>query len=270
LSALDSQFDYCSVNIGDVENVARLLATFQPDIVLHLASSLRGDAKSDLLATNVTGTESLFAGIVLSGGNIPRVVVASSGGVYGEVDARRLPSREFDDCAPADNYSLSKLLAEKSARHAAAADRIPLAIARIFNVLGPGQDERHVAGKIAAQLMSIRQGWTDEVSLGVLHCTRDFIDVRDVARALIMLGDKGEGTFNIGTGSELPVSALLTEFLTSSRILAKVRSECYDGGVTRSWADISRLRELGFERQYSLHDSVVAILDYYAQLWNTL
>ena len=115
--------------------------------------------------------------------------------------------------------------------------------------------------------MPIRHGWTDEISLGLLHSTRDFIDVRDVARALVTLGHKGEGTFNVSTGLELPVAALLNEFLAISRIRAKVKSEARDGGVARNFGDITRLRELGFELQYSLRDSVVAILYYYTQLW---
>jgi nucleoside-diphosphate-sugar epimerase len=267
LKELGSRFQYYSLHTQDVEGMTSLLGSFQPDIILHLASSLRGDSKNDLLATNVDATESLFASIVLSGCKAPKVVVASTGGVYGEVDPRRLPSREFDDCAPTDDYSVSKLLAEKSARHAANGKGIPLAVARIFNVVGAGQSERHVAGKIVAQLMSVARGSTRRISLGLLGHTRDFIDVRDVARALVIIAEKGQGTFNVSTGSEVRVADLLNTFLASSQISAEVYSELCDGGVIRSCGDLTRLRELGFEKEHSLRDSVVATLEYYVQLW---
>jgi len=266
-SPWNSRFRYCSVAVDDVPSMTRLLAAFRPDIILHLASSLRGQAKSDLLSTNVGGTEALFASILLAGGRHPRVVLASSGGVYGEVSGDRLPSRESDPCHPIDDYSISKLLAENSARRASAAAGISLAVVRIFNVLGPGQSERHVAGQIAAQLMPIKRGCTNQISLGVLHCTRDFIDVRDAARAVVTACCNGEGTFNIGTGKERSVAELLNHFLGHMTTRPAVQSRVCDGGLARNCAEISRMRDLGFEPEFSLDDSVTAILDYYERIW---
>lgn len=266
-SALGSRFQYCSIAIEDVVSMMRLLQTVEPEIILHLASSLRGATQSELLRTNVAGTESLFASILLSGVALPKVVIASTGGVYGEVASGRFPSRESDACNPVDAYSVSKLRAENSARRAATAAGISLAIVRIFNVLGPGQNERHVAGRIAAQLMSIERGCAEYLSLGVLHCTRDFIDVRDAARAAVTVCDRGEGMFNIGTGVECSVADLLNEFMRHVSVRPVIQSHASDGGLARNCADIARVRGMGFEPRYSLSNSVTAILAYYDRLW---
>jgi GDP-4-dehydro-6-deoxy-D-mannose reductase len=161
------------------------------------------------------------------------------------------------------------LIAEGIARHSAAGCGVPVAVVRIFNVVGPGQNERHVAGRIAAQFAAAKSGMRRNLELGYLHCTRDFIDVRDVAQGLIIAAVRGEGTLNIGSGCERNVEELVNEFSRASGldIPRTIRTEIPTGGE-RSVADIRRMRALGFAPTFCLRASIEDIWAYYGALWH--
>jgi len=261
------RYRYSAVDVRHIERMRSIIEAFRPHFIVHLASGLRGDEGTQLRETNVKGTEAVFQSIALCKAQRPKVVAGSSGGVYGEVTSGRLPLRESESCSPLDPYCASKFAAEQRAR-AIAGGGIRLAIARIFNVVGAGQDERHVAGQMAAQLTSIKRGCNDRIRLGPLHCTRDFIDVRDVARALVTIARSGEGIFNIGTGLERSIKQVLQEFLDIAGLRPRIVEEAeVGGGVLRNYADITRMRSLGFEPAFEFRRSVSDLLEYYDRLW---
>jgi nucleoside-diphosphate-sugar epimerase len=266
--AFDHRFNYRTAHVENRDQITTEVMEFKPDFVMHLAAGLRGDRTADLIQNNITGTESLmrsFAGLAVGP---PKVLIASTGGVYGDVDSSDLPLRESQPCRPANDYSRSKLLAEQSACKLGSKYGIPLAVARIFNVIGPGQDERHVAARIAVQLVAIRHWMAESLQLGQLSSTRDFIDVRDVAQALVIIAAQGEGLFNVGSGVECPVSELVDEFCAVSGIAAPVQMVSdVPTGVLRNVADVSRIREMGFEAAFALRSSVHAVWDYYKRNW---
>src|SRR6266545_1045535 len=82
--------------------------------------------------------------------------------------------------APVDLYSLTKLASEDATRILAEQHGLRVVWARMFNLVGPGQEERHFFGRVASQLCAIRAGLrSPELELGELDHTRDFLDVRD-------------------------------------------------------------------------------------------
>ena len=270
-SAADQdRYHYCRADVTSSRALQAIFEKFRPGRIVHLASGLRGDSRKDLLHINVEGTAALLEAI----GNVrdysPKLVMGSSGGVYGQASPERLPLCESLPCKPVDEYSVTKLAAERMARSRARELRISLVIGRIFNIVGAGQDERHVAGQIAMQLCRFRSGEGRALRLGSLGATRDFIDVRDVARALVALAEEeqAEGVFNIGTGVECAIGELLRHFLTAAGIeVAIEQTQEIQAGVPRNYADTKRLRGLGFAPAYSLRDSADAIWRYYEQLW---
>jgi GDP-4-dehydro-6-deoxy-D-mannose reductase len=146
---------------------------------------------------------------------------------------------------------------------------IPFVAARIFNVVGPGQSEGHVCGRFAALVAGSVRGARLEV--GPLEPTRDFVDVRDVASALLLLSQKGTrgATYNVGSGRETPIQAVLAALLRSSGLEGRVQivqQPARAAGVRRHFADVSKLAALGFQPRYALTDSLDAILTYYDEL----
>jgi nucleoside-diphosphate-sugar epimerase len=91
---------------------ARLVAD-RPDVILHLAAVVSGEAETDMdkgYAVNLDGTRALLDAIRAVPGWCPRLVFASSLAVFGPPFPARIP----DDFAPqpATSYGTQKLIAE--------------------------------------------------------------------------------------------------------------------------------------------------------------
>src|SRR5262249_15782580 len=149
------------------------------------------DDPRHLFATNVLGAMALIDAIAQAAPHVRIVVLGSTGGVYGIPQA--LPIAESASCHPIDMYSASKLSSEHATRIVAERLGVPVLWGRVFNLVGPGQDERHVCGKLAARAAAIACGVVEPVvEVGNLEATRDFIDVRDVVRAVALLVTAGQ------------------------------------------------------------------------------
>ena len=192
------------------EHVAR-----QPyEAVVHLAAVASGaQAREDpghAWDVNAGGTARLLHALGdarAQGGSDPLVIVASTGEVYGP-QARR-PSLETDPVDPCSPYAMSKLGAEMAARDAAVRTGLRVVIVRPFAQCGPGQDRRFVLPALVSRLLAARRSGATAVRVGNLEPVRDFVDVRDAARAISALLDRAEpgATYNIATG----VGVSLTE-----------------------------------------------------------
>jgi GDP-4-dehydro-6-deoxy-D-mannose reductase len=109
-----------------------------------------------------------------------------------------------------------------------------------------------------------------EIDVGPLDGTRDFVDVRDVTRALRLIVERGAAgeVYNVGRGVETKVSELLQEYVDQGKIRDRVVIRC-DGarsaGVMRHCADIKKLRAIGFRPMFSLSQMVASTLTYYRE-----
>src|SRR5262249_48652842 len=223
LSIKSRRYEYVVVNVHRREDIAALLQDFQPDVVVHLASGLRDDPISSLLATNVQGTIDLLDAVSEIKERVGKIILASTGGVYGVPD--KLPIDEQAACNPIDPYSRTKLAAEHASRILAQQYSLPVIWARLFNLAGPGQDERHVCGRFGSQAAAILERHTPAVlEVESLDTTRDFIDVRDAASALISICERGvpSSIYNVGSGNETSIETILDMTLEAARLRNQV------------------------------------------------
>jgi nucleoside-diphosphate-sugar epimerase len=222
-----------------------------------------------LFRTNVLGAMSFLEAVAVGAPNARAVVLGSTGGVYGTPEAGGLPLAESARCNPVDLYSASKLASEHATRIVAARAGVRVIWARLFNLVGPGQDERHVCGRFAAQAAAIARGVLPPVmEVGNLEATRDFIDVRDAVRALAILARNGEpGTpYNVASGIETRIGDVLRGTLCAAGVentTAVAQLPGRSGDIDRHFADIGRLRALGFKTRYDLAKSIADVVTYY-------
>jgi GDP-4-dehydro-6-deoxy-D-mannose reductase len=260
------RYRYARCDLNDRSELDRLVARTAPDVVIHLAAALRDDPNEVLIRSNVEGTAAL-ARAVARLERKPLVIVGSSGSVYGL--PLSLPIAEEQRCAPDEPYAMSKLAAELTARVLLRGTDVPLIVARIFNIVGPGQEERHVCGRFAAQAAAIARGDAPPtLTIGDLRPTRDFIDVRDVAHALVILSQHGVPgeAYNVASGTESAIGDVLTLTLRAAGLEGKVSiAEQYSraADVARAFADIGKLRACGFEPEFSLDRMIADLLTYY-------
>jgi len=266
---VSERYRYRRLDLRHTAELVRVLGEFAPTCVVHLAAALRDQPLAELLDSNVGAAASLLDALVGAKLESCRVVLGSTGGVYGQVAPTQLPLREELRGAPVDLYSLTKQTSEDATRILAERHGLRVVWARLFNLVGPGQEERHFFGRVAAQLSAIRAGQAAVLELGDLAATRDFLDVRDAADALWLLARHGEPglAYNVASGRETRIADALALLIDVAQLAVEVRSltrRAHD--VPRHVGDIARIAALGFRPRIALRDSARDVIAYYAVL----
>ena len=263
----DRRYSYAAVDSSDREELRPLMERFQPDLVLHFAAALRDDPWADLVRSNIMTVVTLIEELSRSGGPSPCLVLGSSGSVYGNPVDAEAPFTEATACQPLDPYAVTKYATEHAARVAAAGHKIRLVTARLFNLTGPGLQDRHLCAVLARQVAMIQLGLAaPQIRVGPLGATRDFIDVRDSARATLILGDAPAGIYNVGSGQETVAGVVLDTLLDLAGLVGKVERVDLPGRAAdcpRLCGTVDRARNQGFTAEIGLRQSLADMLEYY-------
>jgi UDP-glucose 4-epimerase len=238
--------------VGDVRDAGLLddilVAT---DAVFHLAAQVgnvrsiedpRGDADR-----NIRGTIGLLEAMKRHG--VRRLVYSSSAAVYGEPVT--LPIDEGHPCRPDSPYGVSKLAAEAYCLCYGRLYGWSVACLRYFNVYGEGQRFDPYGNVIPIFATRLLRGEPLTV-YGDGHQTRDFVHVRDVARAnLLALASGTSGTFNVASGRSCTIEWLANEMVRLSGGASGITfAPPRPGEVRASEAEIGRARrDLGYSPQ---------------------
>jgi nucleoside-diphosphate-sugar epimerase len=138
------------------------------------------------------------------------VVVASSAAVYGESEA--LPLVEETLLQPKSPYAVSKRINEQYAEMFTTSFNLDVVALRYFNVYGPRQrPDSMYAAAVPIFIRRLLDGSPITI-FGDGGQTRDLINVRDVARANLIVSEHADApgkTFNICTGNETRLLDLL-------------------------------------------------------------
>lgn len=256
------------LDLGSEASCEALLRKVNPDVIYHLAAvAFVPDAEANFLGTleaNVLGTSNLVRACkVLSAP--PRFVFPSSSEVYGKVSVENLPIPESAPLKPANNYSISKAMAEMVIGRYAREGIIVPVIFRPFNHIGPGQSTNFVIPSFASQIASaIKKGGPGKIRVGNLEAKRDFSDVRDIVKGYRLGAIKGNGTYNLGSGKAHTIESLLKKLIELSGIKIDIEidpTRLRGPEVLEFRADASKAKkDLGWETTISIEDSLKEIL----------
>lgn len=158
--------------------------------------------------TNIKGTLNVLnAARELQTG---RVLVTSTSEVYGT--AQSVPISESHPFQGQSPYSASKIGADRMAESFYRSFNLPITIVRPFNTYGPRQSARAVIPTIISQLLA----GCEEIKLGSLTPTRDFVYCEDTARGFMEIA-KCEAAIgkeiNIATMKEISVGDLAQKMI---------------------------------------------------------
>jgi GDP-4-dehydro-6-deoxy-D-mannose reductase len=249
------------------------IADLAPDAVLHLAAlSSPADSFRDFDAyvdVNFRGTLNLLRALQAAGFR-GRMVFVSSGDCYGSVPEAELPIGEDRPLRPRNPYAVSKVAAEALCYQWSQTEGLDVVIARPFNHIGPGQDERFAVAAFAAQVARIALGKAPpRILTGNLDVTRDFTDVRDVVRAYFALfakGRRGEA-YNIGSGREARIADVLDRLVELAGVDVEIAldpSRVRAVEQRRVAADVRKIEsQTGWVAHTPLEQSLRDALDYW-------
>ena len=182
----------CTVFNGMVEDLwtlERAISLHEAEYVFHLAAqTIVGVAHRNpftTFETNIRGTYNLLEACRIHASIVRGVVVASSDKAYGEVDA--LPYVETMPLQGRHAYEVSKSCTDLIASSYCHSYDMPVTIARCGNIYGGGDLNwsRIVPGTIRSLLRGERPILRSDGSW-----RRDYIYVKDVARAYMLLGER--------------------------------------------------------------------------------
>ena len=174
---------------------------------------------------------------------VDRLVYASSAAVYG--NPSQIPLPEDAEKSQLSPYGLEKQVNEEYADLFSRVHGFSALGQRFFNVYGPRQDPGSpYAGVIALFVDAITQN--REITIfGDGKQTRDFIYVKDVARANVAaLYSQLNGACNIGTGIQSTLLDLIDVLSMITGGTSKVNHQpARDGDITHSLAIVARMNE---------------------------
>lgn len=229
------------------------------EVVFHLAASV-GNKRSidypiDDAEINVIGTLRVLEAARKHG--VRKLVFSSSAGIFGEL--KTLPIREDHPVEPDSPYGASKLGAEKACLAYAKLYPIECVCLRYFNVYG--RNQRYDAYGNVIPIFAHRILHDEQVTIfGDGEQTRDFVNVRDVARANYQaaMARGVSGAFNVASGTRITINALAhLMFEALGRKPDIVYGPPRAGDVRHSLADLSAARAaFGFEPQVTLEDGL--------------
>lgn len=208
------------VDLLNPAEVRAAIARIKPAGVIHcagapnVAHSWRDTVTP--LSLNVLATHHLFDALYRA--NVPcRVVLPGSATVYA-LSASALT--EESPVAPSNPYAVSKLAQEQLSLRAAHEDNIEVIVTRSFNHTGPRQSAAFAAPNMARQIAMIEKRLAEPViKVGNLEAQRDFTDVRDMARAYVMLLKSGapSNVYNVSSGVARVMRSVLEALVSRAR-----------------------------------------------------
>lgn len=263
-SRLDPAVHFTRGDVEDKPKVWRLLDKI--DCVYHLAA--RVSVPESVLypreynRTNVSGTVAIMEAMRDAG--IKRVVLASSGAIYGEQPVPEVHEKLLPN--PTSPYAVSKLAAEGYVQAIGGVWNIETVSLRIFNAYGPGQAIPPTHPPVIPQFVRQILGGGSVVIHGDGRQGRDYVYVDDVVKALAAAAaaqNIDRQIINIGTGIGTSLNELvrLIEKVTGRQARVIV-NPAVSGGVSSLVANTARAKELlGYEPQVSLQQGLIWLLE---------
>ena len=257
----------------DEETVYSAIKKSKPDIIFHLAAqSSPFRSWQDPIGTfdvNVNGTIYLLEAKKSLNIN-PITYIACSSAAYGFVSPSEIPIKESRPLRPLSPYGVSKATQEMLGIQYFENYKQKNIMGRFFNQIGPRQDSSYAVQSFCKQVVEIEKGLKKPIiRVGNLSTRRDFLDVRDGARAIWELTQKGKygEVYHVCSGKSPTIQEVLEVILDKALVKVEVR---VDKSLLRPsdepvlQGDNSKIKkDTGWEPKYSLPETIDNMLDFW-------
>ena len=264
-------YEFHPVDICEREPLRQVIATAQPDVVIHLAAraGVRPSIEQPCLyeRVNVAGTLNLLELCHRFG--VSKFIFGSSSSVYGATS--RAPfSEDQAELRPISPYAATKLAGEMLGYTYSHLYGLPVVCLRFFTVYGPRQRPDLAIRKFTAL---IETGQPVPI-FGDGSTARDYTYVQEIVAGVLAAVDypvrPSSGgapfeVFNLGNSHPVKLAELveLIESVTGRKAIRDWRPP-QPGDVPLTWADISKAnRLLGYQPCTSLEEGIRRFVNWY-------
>ena len=260
---------FIQADIRDAAALETAIATHEVTGIVHLAA-LKSVAESVIqpelyMEVNYEATETVLE--IAMRHNVANFIFSSTAAVYQSPDTGRV--KESDPTNPISPYGESKLLAEGAVNKFLGRPGTRGTSLRFFNVVGTAykdlmDNSRENLVPIVINAIQQKQA---PVIFGADYltpdgtCIRDYVDVRDVARAHLIAADASSElplALNIGTGRGRSVREIIDLVLNEADCFVKVNeSDRRAGDPAILIGEVALAKEvLNFTSEYSLEEGI--------------
>lgn len=264
-----------AIDILDAGCLRDFLRRIRPDHIYHLAAQSHVPTSwkdpAGTFRVNVLGTLNLIEAAARKA-NPPRLLLVSSGDVYGDATNIKAALKENSPINPRNPYAASKAAAEWMGRIVAESKKMPLVCVRPFNHIGPGQAPTFVASDFAQQIALIEaRRAKPRIRVGNLDVRKDFTDVRDMIRAYMLAIEKAHAgqVYNLCSGKSYTIREILDVLVNLGAVKPKIILE--QSRLRPSWSNVVRAsaapftKLTGWKPQYSIRQTLADILEYWRE-----
>lgn len=245
----------------DVHQLSRLIRAERADVVVNCVGSV--DAPADLmLALHAGVTATLLESVAKLGLGV-RLIRLGSAAEYGLVP-RGNSVAESAGCAPVGAFGDSHLYATNLVRAAHESGAMQATSLRVFSPIGAGAGRDTLMGCAADLLLGAQAQGESAITLGPLHAWRDFVDVRDVAWAVVAAATMVTApppVINIGSGRAVQLRAAVAAVARAAGFIGRI-DESGQGPMGVPWTQADTdlaTRELRWRPVHTLADSAAAL-----------
>ena len=265
-------------NLINQEDVGRMYAELQPDIVVHLAAACGGIGANVENPARFLYENAVMGLMLLEEGrkqHLKKFVLISTTCSYPK-DAP-LPLQEDSiwigkPVGATGPYGMAKRLLHEACETYGRQYDLPCVVLVPANLYGPEdhfeEEKSHVIPAIIRRYVEAKDAGLESVSnWGTGSPTREFLHVADAAEAIAIAAEKDIECvpINLGTGIETSIADLTDLIATSVGYEGEVAWDTSKpDGQPKRYLDVSRAKELlGFEAKISLEDGIKETVEWY-------
>lgn len=214
--------EYAEADLLEEGSVEGIIGRERPDFIVNLVGLFKAVEFRELFRANVELSRRMLETCRSAESPPEKILLIGSAAEYGDVRAN--PVSEEAEPRPVSLYGLTKEFQTGLASFYHRMYGLPVVVARTFNILGPGQSRDLAVGNFMRQVADAKDG--DEIRVGNLSSSRDYIPVEDVARQywkLLLSGKPGE-VYNVASGEARTMASVLEAIIADSgkRLVVRV------------------------------------------------
>lgn len=249
-------YNFEKINFDEEVNWKTKINNIEPDYIFHLIGRFRG-RNQEIFKTNTASFFNFLEGVFNS--NVEsRLLIIGSAAQYGTIQPDANPIKENHITTPTTLYGLTKDFQEKLALFYYRNYDVDVICTRPSSFIGRSVSSQLLVGYLIKKFCD----GSEKIELEISNAldVRDYIDIRDVCKALILLqlNSKTSGkVFNISSNKPISNIDLIKKFEKVTNKTSHVKYTNPKKIPLKIWLDNSELKKIcNFEISYTLEDTI--------------